>query len=127
MTMTLTEDSLHRFTGSESFFRHWCNRAFLYTEGAQCVAEQGQAYWLIDELALANQYQPEVTREPFQQWTLTVADDHTATLACDDGNGGRVFGKTIEFTDFPLAQIEFFVCENEFGPGHFTLMLPSEY
>lgn len=127
MTTTLTEGSLRQFTGSESFFRHWCNRAFIYTEGVQHVAEQGGAYWLIDEIALANRYEPKVACERFQHWTLAIADDRTATLACDDGNGGEVFRKTLEFTDFPLAQVEFFACENEFGPKNFTLMLPSEY
>lgn len=127
MTKTLTEGSLRQFTGSESFFRHWCNRAFIYTEGVQHVAEHGGALWLIDEIALANRYEPKVSSERFQHWTLTVADDHTATLACDDGNGSGVFCKTLEFTDFPLPQIEFFACENEFGPKHFTLMLLSEY
>lgn len=127
MTPTLTESSLHQFTGSESFFRHWCNHAFIYTEGAQHVAEHGGAYWLIDEIALAHQYTQACRREPFQHWTLTVAEDRTATLVCDDGNGRKLFETKIEFTDFPLAQIEFYACENEFGAGHFTLMLPSEY
>ena len=25
--------------------------------------------------------------EAFQLWTLTIKPDHTATLACEDGNG----------------------------------------
>ena len=127
MTKTLTPLDLRQFTGSESFYRHWCNRAFIYTEGVHYVAEQGGAYWLIDEIALTIRHEPQVARERFQHWTLTVAEDHTATLDCDDGNRREVFRKALTFTDFPLARIEFFACENEFGPGHFTLMLPSEY
>ena len=127
MTKTLTEASLRRFTGSESVFRHWANRAFLYTEGVHHVAEHGGAFWLIDKIALTNRYEPKVTRERFQHWTLTVAPDRTATLVCEDGNGNQVFSETLDFTDFPLPSLGFYVCENEFGAGHFTMMLPSEY
>jgi hypothetical protein len=31
--------------------------------------------------------------------------DHTATLACEDGNGKAVYRKAIEHTDFPLPEI----------------------
>lgn len=127
MTKTLTETDLRQFSGSESFTRHWCNRAFIYTEGVQHVAEHGGAYWLIDEIALTIRHEPALAAERFQHWTLTVAADQTATLVCTDGNGRKLFTKGLTFTDFPLARIEFFACENEFGPGHFTLMLPSEY
>lgn len=127
MTKTLTEQDLRQFTGSESFYRHWCNRAFIYTEGVEHVAEHGGAYWLIDEIALTIGHDKQLAAEPFQHWTLTVAADHTATLGCTDGNGQKLFSKQLTFTDFPLAKIEFFACENEFGAGHFTLMLPSEY
>ena len=127
MTKTLTQESLRNFTGSESFFRHWANRAFLYTEGVHHVAEHGGAFWLIDKIALTNRYEPKIMRERFQHWKLTVASDHTATLVCDDGNDSQVFSETLEFTDFPLPEIRFYVIENEFGAGHFTMMLLSEY
>ena len=46
--------------------------------------------------------------------------DHTATLACEDGNGGVVFTKAIEYTDFPLAEIALYFLNK-------TILLPSEY
>lgn len=127
MTKTLTETDLHQFTGSESFYRHWCNRAFIYTEGVHHVAEHGGACWLIDEIALTIQHDKQLSAQPFQHWTLTVAADHIATIVCTDGNGRKLFHKELTFTDFPLAQIDFYACENELGPRHFTLMLTSEY
>jgi hypothetical protein len=51
---------------------------------------------------------------------LTVNPDHTATLACDDGNGNIVFSKAIEFTDFPLLEIALYFTNK-------TILLPSEY
>jgi hypothetical protein len=48
-----SEAALRQFTGSEHWYRHGLNRAVLYTDGAKYVADQGGAYWLIDEIALA--------------------------------------------------------------------------
>ena len=60
MTHTLTKADLRHFTGTESWFRHALVRDILYTEGVQYVAEQGGAYWLLDEIALLQKYQPEI-------------------------------------------------------------------
>jgi hypothetical protein len=51
---------------------------------------------------------------------LTVKPDHTAVLACEDGNGQAVLSKDIPFTDFPLDEIKFYVINR-------TILLPSEY
>lgn len=109
-----------QFIGTEQWFRHGLNRNVLYTEGVQYVAEKAGAYWLVDEIALAQAYVPQVKAEAFQVWQLIVKADHTATLVCEDGNGGGVWSKVIEFTDFPPQGIRFFVTDN-------TIMLPSEY
>jgi hypothetical protein len=119
-TKTLTRSELAQFTGSENWYRHGLVRDVLYTDGAQHVAEAAGAYWLIDEIALAQRYQKRVAAEEFQHWKLTVKADHSATLACDDGNGNVVFSKRIPFTDFPLEEISLYFCNK-------TLMLPSEY
>lgn len=109
-----------QFTGTEQWFRHSLNRNVLYTDGVQYVAEKASAYWLVDEIALAQGHVPQVKAQPFQVWTLTVRADHTATLACEDGNDNAVYAKEIPFTDFPAQGIRFFVADN-------TIMLPSEY
>lgn len=120
MTKTLNQADLAHFTGSEQFFRHALNRSVIYTEGVQYLAEHGGAYWLIDEIALAQRYVPAVAAEEFQLWNLSVAEDRTAILACEDGNGGGVFTKAIEYTDFPLTEIKLYYTNG-------TLLLPSEY
>lgn len=116
---TLSKADLAQFTGSEQWYRHGLARNVLYTEGAQYVAEQGGAYWLIDEIAFS-QAEPAVAGEEFQVWRLAVNADQTATLTCDDGNDRVVFTKQIEYTDFPLPEIRFYFIDN-------TLLLPSEY
>ena len=120
-TKILTAADLAQFTGSENWYRHGLNRDILYTDGAQYVAEAGGAYWLLDEIALANRYERRVKAEEFQVWTLTRnSTGNGATLDCGDGNGNTVYSKRIEFTDFPLETVKFY-CEGG------TILLPSEH
>lgn len=91
---TLDESELASFTGSENWYQHWLGKT-LYTDGAKFVADQAGAYWLVDEIAIA-QTRPKVRAEEFQVWTLKVdLEKHAATLTCDDGNGNVVFTKRI--------------------------------
>ncbi|WP_088347306.1 MULTISPECIES: DUF6876 family protein [Rhodomicrobium] len=120
MEKTLTPADLRQFTGSETWYRHGLVRHILYTDGAQYVAEQGGAYWLLDEIVLAQKANRAVAGEPFQLWTLEVSKDRAALLTCEDGNGNPVFRKQIEYTDFPLDRIQLYLTDN-------TILLPSEY
>jgi hypothetical protein len=115
----LDASDLMQFTGSQEYFRHGLNRKVIYTEGVQFMAERAGAYWLIDEIALAQRYDQRVKKEDFQCWKLKVTTN-TAMLTCDDGNGKVVFSKHIDFTDFPLDEIDLWV---EGG----TILLPSEH
>ena len=116
----LSEADLSHFTGSENWYRHGLNRDVLFTDGAKYVADQGGAYWLLDEIALAQRYRKAVAAEEFQVWTLTVKADRTAALTCEDGNGKTVFEKPIPFTDFPAERITL-----SFENG--TIYLPDEH
>jgi hypothetical protein len=120
MTKTLTENDLRQFTGTEYWYRHGLVRKVLYTDGAKHVADAGGAYWLLDEIALAQQFTKAVAAEPFQVWKLVLGEGHSATLTCEDGNYNTVFSKRIEFTDFPLREITLWFTDN-------TILLPSEY
>lgn len=116
----LSEADLLQFTGSENWYRHGLVRNVLFTDGAKYVADQGGAYWLLDEIALVQRAQKAVAAEEFQVWTLTVKADRTATLTCEDGNGKTVFEKPIPFTDFPAERVTLWF-ENS------TIYLPSEH
>ena len=120
MSHTLTRADLAQFTGSEHWYRHPLNRRMLFTDGAKHVADAGSAYWLLDEIALAQVHVPAVRGEGFQLWRLTVRPDRSAVLDCGDGNGNSVYSKAIGFTDFPLVAIELYVTDS-------TVLLPSEY
>ena len=116
---TLTKTDLRQFTGTERWYRHWCARKVLYTDGVQYVAEHGGAYWLVDEIAFA-QRNPKIAAEGFQVWKLEVKADHTAKLTCSDGNYRVVHEKELTFTDFSLDEISFYFTDN-------VILLPSEY
>ena len=117
---TFSHDLLRQFTGSEHWYRHALNRKVLFTDGAKFVADEAGAYWLLDEIALAQLSVPEVAAEEFQVWKLAVNADLTATLACEDGNDHPVYAKALEFTDFPQPGIVLWFAND-------TIFLPSEY
>ena len=116
----LHKNDLAQFTGSANWYRHPFNRSITYTSGVQYVAEHGGAYWLLDEIVLAQKAIPAVAAEPFQLWKLAVSADKTATLTCENGNGGAVFTKQIDYTDFPLDEIQLYFTDD-------VILLPSEY
>jgi len=114
-----TQD-LNQFTGSENWYRHALNRNVLYSDGAKYVADEGGAYWLLDAIALCQRHERRVAAKPFQVWRLTVREDRTASLVCDDGNDNIVYAQHIEFTDFPADEITLW-----FANG--VIYLPSEH
>lgn len=120
MTTTFSPDDLRQFTGTEHWYRHGLVRDVLFTDGAKFVADEAGAYWLLDEIALAQRGIPGVAAEEFQVWALRVAPNATATLTCEDGNGHTVFTKAIEYTDFPSPEITLWFTDN-------VILLPSEY
>ena len=115
----LNAEDLDQFTGSEQWYRHSLVRSITFTDGAKYVADHGGAYWLLDEIALAQKFSAAVKAEPFQVWKLTV-NDCRGLLTCDDGNDNVVYSKPIPFTDFPLTEIKFYFTDN-------VILLPSEY
>jgi len=117
---TLTTADLSQFTGTEQWYRHGMVRDVLFTDGAKYVADQAGAYWLLDEIALAQRGSNRVAGEAFQLWKLTVNADHTGTLSCEDANGNAVYSKAIPYTDFPLPEIALYFTDG-------VILLPSEY
>jgi hypothetical protein len=119
-TQPLSDAVLQQFTGTEQWYRHGLT-GVLYTDGAKYVAETAKAYWLLDEIAIAQRFEKALAAEEFQVWVLNVRPDKTARLWCSDGNDDDVvFAKQIEYTDFPTPGIELWFANN-------TIYLPSEH
>lgn len=117
--MTLKPQDLNQFTGTEVWYRYPLLSGYLYTEGVQHVAQEGQAYWLINDI-FDHQRNITVSRHPFQVWNLTVNDDDSAILMVDDGDYNKITRQQIPYTNFPLRSIKFYLADK-------VLMLPSEY
>jgi Family of unknown function (DUF6876) len=116
----LDPNIMHQFTGTEHWYRHGLVPSITFTDGAKYVADAAGAYWLIDEIALAQRYDKAVAAEEFQVWKLTVKDNDSATLVCEDGNDKAVFTKEIPFTDFPREGVTLWFTNN-------VIYLPSEH
>lgn len=116
----LTKADLEQFIGTSCYYRHWLKR-FVMTEGAYYVCEHGGA-WLVD--AIASYQTPKLLSEPllrdFQLWELQVNANRTAILKCLRDPDDVVLQQEVDFTDFPLSSIRFYLIEG-------VLLLPSEY
>ena len=117
---TFDLDELAQFTGTEHWYRHPLASNMLFTNGVKYVADRAGAYWLLDEIVVAQRFEKAVAAEEFQLWELRVAENSTATLTCDDGNGRIVYRKEIPFTDFPACGVKLYMCNS-------VIHLPSEY
>lgn len=116
--MTLKKSDLNYFTGTSQYYFHPMFKAYRYTDGVRHVAKEGGAYWLIEAI-LSWQLDKAVKAEPFQFWTLKVTES-SAVLTATNGNNEEIARQEIEFTDFPLDKISFYLTNN-------VLLLPSEY
>lgn len=123
-------DTSH-FIGTEQYFRTrpW---AITLTDGAKYVADIAGAYWLMDKIG-ALIYQHDASQEPtklgdgFFVVKLTVAEDKSAKISYDDGNGNAVsFEEIILSTDYPDPELTLYVQWG--GPTlRWVVMVPSEY
>jgi len=101
MTKRFLPSDVQQLAGSERWYRHQFVPEVLYTEGVKQVADQTEAYWLLDEIAFAQHAERAVAAEAFQVWKLVVQRDCTGTLTCKDGNGKVVFTTELDFVIFP--------------------------
>lgn len=155
-TSTLTYAALAQFTGTEQIYKNASN-TLCYTDGVQYMAQKTGAYWLLDAIASYQSQLTEQHLREFQIWILTLRNgkglpaanddellniapkpNHDAILTCwsdtpDDWyewENSQLLKITqdIQFTDFPLAQIKFYLCDTQIGQQiKPLLLLSSEY
>lgn len=114
------EEALGHFHGTGEWYRHWLEKALLYTEGVQCFAEQGGeqgAFWFID--IVATEFFPLLKKAPFQSIRLAV-EGRKAVVTVEDGNGRLLKRKDVEYTDMQPGTWPFYLTDN-------VLLLPGEY
>ncbi len=112
------QQTLSEFYGTNEYYKHWTG-SLVYTDGIHFLQENAECYWLLDAIA---SYQPKCKKDPMlkdmQFWTLTVINNE-AKLTCKRDSNDTAFVQNIEYTDFPLKEINIWV---ENGVAY----LPSE-
>lgn len=109
---------LVEYRGSSQFFYNPHFPQYQYTEGIKFLAEQAEAYWLLDFI-FSNQLNPAIRQEVFQVWELKVVDSK-GFFKVGDGNENIVAEFEIPYTDFPLADYTVWFVNT-------VLLLKSEY
>jgi len=118
------EHQLSHFYGSEQLHRWNLLSRSVLTDGAKYLADKAGAYWLFDAIDSHLQSEGVSENSEFTSARLRVADDHTAELTLDDGNGLIWRTQKIPFTDFPLPEIQLFAV---FNGTAWTHLLTNEY
>ena len=112
--------NLAQFSGTERYYR--THPGLLATDGAKYLADQAEAYWLLD---IIWSVLPKITDE-FAVLELSVQDNRRAAVVIHDGREPQTsyHEQDIPWTDFPLEQMKLYIQQN----GHErVVMLPSEY
>ncbi len=117
MTNNITHDNLSNFHGSDQSYFHPMFKGINYTQGCRFLMHNGGA-WLIEAILSHALHNKQVRKEEFVVATLVV-EGSKGLLTFDDGNDVVIAQQVIEYTDFPLSKITFYL-ENG------MLMLPSE-
>jgi len=115
----LTKNDLYNFTGTEHYYQHPLFPRYKFTDGVHHVVDKGMALWLLTKILSLTPTLPEKVSR-FGVWKLKKHEDESADLICEDGNCKEVYREKIDYTDFPLDEIEFWM-EGE------VLILPSEH
>jgi hypothetical protein len=113
----ITHEALSHFHGSEQMFFHPMFKGINYTDGVRFLMHN-RAAGLIEAILSHKLHNADVRSEEFIVATLKVTGTK-AVLTFDDGNDNVLARQVIEYTDFPLKEISFYL-END------VLMLPSE-
>lgn len=126
MTSTMDLDAaLGQFICTDKYYLNPLYRWLKYTDGVHFFVNNagGGAYWFLD--IIGTELRNLASEEDFLAIDLSVvpAGDsswNTAQILVDDGNGNKLWHKSIELTDCPVGVWKFFL-------QHGVLMLRSEY
>jgi hypothetical protein len=120
METTNLADELNQFNGTTQYHRPSFFSSMRITDGVKYFIDNAGygAYWFTD--IVATEIVPLI--DDFMVVQL-VALDNKATIIAEDGDGEKIFLKTIGYTDCPDGEYKFFMQKGDFV----VMMLPSEY
>lgn len=117
-TMTLQHE-LGQFCGTMEYHRY--SRKLVLTDGARYLAERAGCFWLV---SIVDSILPQVRNESFLSVRMIKNPNASAIVEITDGNEKPIFRQAIEFTDFPMNEIQLFVQESD---QFWVMMLTTEY
>ena len=115
-------DKFAQFIGTEKYYAHFMGIS-VYTDGIKAMADEFQAYWLID-LVVSYQMVESIRSKHFQIWTLFSENGKAALEMREDSDQPVVVRKEIPFTDFPEGTLQMYYIDDG---SYKVLLLPSEY
>ena len=118
MTAEQIKEHLAQFSGTECYYQHFTGMK--YTDGVKALADMCGAYWLLDAIA---SYQSKCRRDPMlvdQQFWFLKKTDSGWILICERDQDDVAFSQKIEYSDFPLDEVQVWVQNG-------VILLPSEY
>ncbi len=116
--MTTANHHFGLSNGSDNFYSHNPS-LILYTESVKALADQCQAYWLID-LIISHQCKQEINNQRFQTWQLMRKKDTSYHIFATDGNDIIIVNQYIPYSDFPYDAATLWLVDG-------CLLLPAEY
>lgn len=121
-SLTNLNDSFSHFIGTENYYSHLM-RTCVFTDGVKAMADQYQAYWLIDVIA-SYQMTKRIKCIPFQIWSINSTEGKVVIEMCEDTDKPVLVRQQIPYTDFPEGSLQLYCIDDS---EHKIILLPSEY
>ena len=111
--------ALRDFTGTQNY--HRVLPRLVITDGVEYLATKANSYWLVTLI-----YSHLVTKPIHSEFVVArlVVSGKTANLVLDDGNDQVISEQHIEYTNFPLDEVEIYC---SYQDRYWVLLLASEY
>lgn len=121
-SLTNLNDSFSHFIGTENYYSHLL-RICVFTDGVKGIADQYQAYWVIDVI-VSYQMMKRIKCMPFQIWTINSREGKAVIEMRQDTEQPVLVRQQIPFTDFPEGSLQLYCIDDS---ERKVILLPSEY
>lgn len=85
----------------------------VFTDGINDLINKCGCWWLISDLGIEVSHK-ERLQKPFLIVTIKVKDNKAIVTLKEDINEKPILIKKYDYTDFPLSEYEFYICDNVF-------------
>lgn len=110
---------LNQFIGTLNYFKVDHISDFKMTDGIKYLCDAVGFYWCISDLAISLHFKK--VNDPFLIAKIEVNKNHEAVVSVrQDQNEKPIYTQKYEYTDFPLKEFEFYICDKVF-------LLKNEY